>query len=296
MARPRLSAAARCQAQPAGPAAAPWEPCGERRGRAPKFPITILAPAPSPSRGQVPAGWLRRNHLVHRERGPAPVPPLGTCLPQLVAGNVAPAPPRGPCCPRGCPGTGPQEFLLPAASVCSRADLPACSYASIIPEFHRSLSLPGVYSPGVFIESNQACSARVNKPCSCGLLSPQRSCCSSQELSPPPLPAPWGPRPRARPGLSRLCHPAPVSPSVPRSRRHPARVALPVPLCAAGACSSCRQRVQRLRPCPAAAGTLRTIFHLSSAPEPSSGGIRACPGAGTDVREALRFLRLKVWV
>lgn len=210
-----------------------------------------------------------------QERGPAPIPPLGTHLPQLVAANVAPAPPRGPRCPQGCAGTGPHELLLPAAS---RADLPVCSSASIIPEFNRALSLPGVYSPGVFIESNQACSARVNKLCSCGLRSPQRSCCSSHELSPPPLPAPRRPRPRARPGLSELCHPAPVSPSVPRSCCHPARVTLPVSPCPC-------------HPARAAARTLRIIFHLSPASR-----TRACPSPGMDVQEAVRFLRLKVWV
>lgn len=85
---------------------------------------------------------------------------------------------------RGC-------LLSPAASVCSWPDLPICSYASIILEFKRSFSLPGVYSPGVFIESNQACSARVNKLRSCGLLSREHSLLT---------------RPRSFPlCLSRLC-------------------------------------------------------------------------------------------
>lgn len=63
------------------------------------------------------------------------------------------------------------SLLSLPASVCSWPDLPICSYASIILEFKRSFFLPGVYLPGVFIESNQACSARVNKLRSCGLLS-----------------------------------------------------------------------------------------------------------------------------
>lgn len=180
---------------------------------------------------------------------------------------------------------------MPAASTCSWPDLPICSYASIILEFKRSFSLPGVYSPGVFIESNQACSARVNKLRSCGLLSREHSLlthprsfplCLSQlrgaflatetwTVCVVQLWALWA----VPPGSSVLLghpvpHQEPVSPflclSAPQVPAPPVRsqASKPIPPWT-GSCCNTHQR-------------LRNISHLSQIPEPCDGVTQTWPG------------------
>lgn len=170
--------------------------------------------------------------------------------------------------------------LSPAASTCSWPDLPICSYASIILEFKRSFSLPGVYSPGVFIESNQACSARVNKLRSCGLLSRERSLLTRPRSFPLRLSQlhgaflatatrtvclvqPWALR-DVPPGSSvSLGHPVPCQePQSPSLCRSAPQVT---------GCSSCKQPGQQVHPSQAGATgsccnihqRFRNIAHLS---------------------------------
>lgn len=185
------------------------------------------------------------------------------------------------------------SLLSPTASACSWADLPICSYASIILEFKRSFSLPGVYLPGVFIESNQACSARVNKLRSCGLLSREHSLLTSPRSFPLRLSQLHGAFLAAETWTVCLVQPwaleavppgSGVSLGCPVPHQEPVTFSC-VPFCTTGACSSCKQPGQQVHPSLAGATSsccythqrFRNITHLGQIPELHHGVTQTCP-------------------